>query len=380
MKKSDELRLKTRKMIAKNLIILVALAVVAFVGAFSWFSENTKATANGITAKTEVSDALEFYFMQPSSNNQYDVINTRLAANAEYNVAHPDATQKNTDWHRGNITFDYSDQEFNFMEGLFMSEVTGDGTDFKIPKLLQYDNIAYVDSTQAFEDASANNNYMSFDLYFRSLKSCDVVLKHDSIIEPINKSSIANVQDIDGTNTANEASMKPAAIGAVRMSVLNCGANNKRELIWIPGPNVWYNGKTEHLYTGLSESGEGNYSFSNKGNVYYDSENDQIVFRDEATTQHAYFANPTTRTVISNDASNKVVASTAGNYALGSRDSDDITVVTLSDYDSTNKYYYGHIRVNLWIEGEDAESRLKFINGKFKMNLHFDVASASSGS
>ena len=54
MKKSDELRIKTRKMITKNLIILVVLAVVAIVGAFSWFSKTTTADARYMTAKTKV--------------------------------------------------------------------------------------------------------------------------------------------------------------------------------------------------------------------------------------------------------------------------------------------------------------------------------------
>ena len=53
------------------------------------------------------------------------------------------------------------------MENLFLCEVTGDGSTFNIPKLIQYNNVAYVDETQAFDTAVANDNYMSFDLYFR---------------------------------------------------------------------------------------------------------------------------------------------------------------------------------------------------------------------
>ena len=48
MKKSDKLARKTRKMIAKNLIVLAALAAVAFVGVASWFTQNTRAIADGI--------------------------------------------------------------------------------------------------------------------------------------------------------------------------------------------------------------------------------------------------------------------------------------------------------------------------------------------
>lgn len=375
MKKSDKLRLKTRKMIAKNLIILVALAVVAFVGAFSWFSENTKATANGISAKTEVTPQLEFYIMPPSDSDQYDTINTRLSNNAAWNEEHKSDTgytAKRTEWHRGDLEFDFSDQELKFMDGLFMSEVTGNGTTFKIPKLLQYDQVAYIDTDQDFEDATANDNYMSFDLYFRSQNKYSIVLTHDSSIEPVDDDDALSGQHAYSGDT-DESSMKPGAIGAVRLSVLNCEASNARELLWIPAPNVWFDGLNDILYTGLTE-GTGTYGFSGKGSAYLD--NDTLKLTTEGTTAHAFYtAADATRTVW-NNGTNNVKASTAGDYKLGADSDDDIEVVTLTNEDEDGGYYYGHIRVNLWIEGEDAEARLRLVNGKFNMSLCFDVTSA----
>lgn len=372
MKKSDELRLKTRKMIAKNLIILVALAVVAFVGAFSWFTQHTTAYAEGISAKTEVNDKLEFYIMPPSNDDQYSAINTRLSQNATWNSQNPTATPRRTEWHEGELEFDFSDQELKFMEGLFMSEVTGDGTTFKIPKLIQYDNVAYIDKSQPFENAVANDNYMSFDLYFRSQSSYSIALTNESKIEPVDTENALSGQH-EYTGDAQEAKMKPGAIGAVRLSILNCEAN-QRELLWIPAPNVWYNGLTDHLYTGLTSDGTENYSFSGKGSAYLfeDGTTSELRLTNEGTTTHAYYsANDAIRTTEQNG-SNKVKASTAGDYRLGSSPSDDVVVVTLSN-DDHNGYHYGHIRVNLWIEGEDSEARLRLVNGKINMSLRFDI-------
>ena len=377
MKKSDELRIKTRKMIAKNLIILVALAVVAFVGVYSWFTKSTTATADGINASTKMSDKLEFYIMPPSDDDQYGAINTRLTENLAWNTQHQNDegyVARQTEWHHGKLDFDFSDQEFKFMDGLFMSEVTGDGTSFKIPKLMQYNNVAYIDKTQAFEKATPNDNYMSFDLYIRSKNNYSIALMNDSSIEPVNSNSISGEHDYSGDD--DEANMKPGAIGAVRMSILNCEANNKCELLWIPAPNVWYNGLTDHLYTGLTANGSGDYSFSGKGSAYYD-ENDatnKLKLTNEGTTTHAFYsANNASRTTWANG-SNNVKASTAGNYTLGADNSDDIVVLTLQNQD--NDYRYGHIRVNLWIEGEDAEARLRLVNGKFNMSLRFDIKEA----
>ena len=374
MKKSDELRLRTRKMIAKNLIILVALAVVAFVGVYSWFTKTTTATADGINASTKMNDKLEFYIMPPSDTDQYSAIKQRFVDNANWNAEHSSETPRRTKWHQGKVDFDFSDQEFKFMDGLFMSEVTGDGTSFKIPKLMQYNNVAYIDTTQAFENAVANDNYMSFDLYFRSKNNYSIALTNESKIEPVDANSLSGQHDYNGEN--DEASMKPGAIGAVRMSILNC-ANNERELLWIPAPNVWYNGLTDHLYTGLTANDTGDYSFSNKGSAYYTG-SDIALRTGESTTDHSFYsANNASRTKWANG-TNNVKASTDRNYYLGSDSSDDVVVVTLENQDGD--YRYGHIRVNLWIEGEDAEARLRLVNGKFNMSLCFDIIEVATGS
>lgn len=350
MKKSDELRIQTRRLIAKNLIILVVLAVVAFVGASSWMTDATTADAKGISAKTQVVDGLEYYIMPPADKDQYEDINKRLRDNAAYNEENKNKegfVEKNTSWHKGSLTFDFKDPEFKFMEDLFLCEVTGDGKTFTIPKLMQYGEIAYVDRDSDFDEAVANENYMSFDIYFRSQNQHDV--------EMMSSSSIAPKGIIDST----EEGMKNAAIGAVRMSVLN---GNNRELLWIPGPCVWY----EALYN----KGEGRLNtnltgFANKGSVYYNGT--ELVYTTEATTDHAYYNNTSkTRTVISDN----VTASTANNYKLGK----DVVLVSLDNADKANNgYYYGHVRINLWVEGEDSEARLKFVGGKFDMTLQFNL-------
>lgn len=376
MKRSATLKRKTTKLVVKNLIVLVVLAVVAFTGAYSWFTQNTTAKADGIHAETKVNDKLEFYIMPPSDTDQYAAINTRLSENVTWNSQNPEETPRRTEWHEGELTFDFSDQEFKFMDGLFMSEVTGDGTSFKIPKLMQYDQVAYIDTEQAFENAVANDNYMSFDLYFRSKSNYSIAMTHDSSITPVDDNHALSGQH-DYNGETQEAQMKPGAIGAVRLSVLNCEANNERELLWIPAPNVWYNGLTDHLYTGLTSSGSGNYSFTGKGSAYLNGET--LALTSEGTTTHAFYsANNATRTTWANG-TNNVKASTAdgdNQYKLGTNSDADVTVVTLPHEDTDTGYRYGHIRVNLWIEGEDAEARLRLVNGKFNMFLSFDIKEA----
>ena len=385
MKKSDVLRLRTRKLIAKNLIILVALAVVAFVGAFSWFSHTTTASAGSLTAKTKVSDALEYYIMPAKDDNgsqvdQYSDILTRLSQNETYNQGHPNEPQKNTKWHLGEKTLDTSDAEFKFLEDLFLSETTSDGITFKIPKLMQFGEIAYVDTTVNFEDAVPNENYMSFDLYFRcKTQNCTVQLTNESSITPVNGENLSRTtpEYYDVTDDANEESIKPAAIGAVRLSILN--ASNERQVLWIPAPNVWYSGSDERLYTGLSGNG-----YNGKGHAT--SDGNAITTTNEGTNNHAYYTAAKQSAVINSGDSNaegEVVASDYNDYKFRDHNNigdDGVSLVTLNqmvdvnnDEISDDGYYYGHVRVNLWMEGEDAEARLKMVGGKFVMNLSFDI-------
>lgn len=366
MKKSDALRVKTRKMIAKNLIVLVVLAVVAFAGTASWFKSDPNANARGLQVKATAPNGLEYFIVAPddiSTHEQgYNAINTWIST---YNTAHSSETgHVAKKWHEGNLTIDYEDAEFGFLQNLFICETTSDGYTFKIPKLQQFGEIAYVLENEAFDEANANEQYLSFDIYFRSKTPNDVKLRYTSSLAPTGT---------PGTASAEE--MKHAAIGAVRLSVYN---GTDRELLWIPGPHIWFNG--------ADNNGEGTLYLNqttyptDRGNVYYNGSG--YALYEERTIDHAYYSesnNTRTRVIESSDvAANNIVASTgigANEYKLGTSNINDISVCTLDNthYDSTNGYYYNRIRVNLWIEGEDAESRLKFVGGMFNLQLNFDV-------
>ncbi len=368
MKKSDKLRIKTRKMIAKNLIILVALAVVAYVGAFSWFTNHTEADAQGLSITASLPNGLEYFIVAPNDTNTvaqgYSDINSWIST---YNTNHGSETGfVAKGWHEGDLTIDSSDAEFGFLDNLFLCETTSDGKDFKIPKLQQYGEIAYVVNDEAFENATANEQYMSLDIYFRSRAACEVKMLYTSSITP---TGIPADTDDDA--------MKHAAIGAVRMSVYN---GNSRELLWIPGPHVWFDG-TYNNGEGKLYVGQTSYP-ANRGNVYYNDSG--YALYPERTIDHAYYTQTvsgdtvTSTRIIEKDETNNVVASKEtgdDEYRLGTAHSNDISVVTLdnTNYDPTGGYYYNRIRVNLWIEGEDAESRLKFVGGNFNLNMNFDA-------
>ena len=133
---------------------------------------------------------------------------------------------------------------------------------------------------------------------------------------------------------------------------------------------MWFDGRTEDgvLHTDLSD-------LDGKGNVT--SDGSTISLTGESPADHAYFSesnNSRSRVVLSHQPENsKVRPSLDEAYHLPG----DESLVTLQSIEGMNDdYKYGHIRINLWIEGEDAEARLDMTDmntPSFKFNLVFDA-------
>ena len=66
-----------------------------------------------------------------------------------------------------------------------------------------------------------------------------------------------------------------------------------------------------------------------------------------------------------------VTANTSKDYMLH-KDVDLANLSTTATYNSTS-YNTNYVTVNLWIEGEDPESRAAQVSGKFKANLKFKM-------
>ena len=337
MKKSEEIRRKTWRMIAKNLIVLVALAVAAFIGVRSWFTTGDNSKATGINMSCEIPDGLEIAIVEPGGSV-------------------PDMSSED-EWLRNSIVINADN--YKFLEELFMCEVTGDGISFYSPSLQQSDGKAYVvyDSETPMEIAVANGDYVSFDMYMRSKNPNEVILTENSAIRPV-------AALVSGTSYSADS-----VVGAVRFSVLDSG--NNRELLWIPAPNVYYDAD----YQGNSVNDDKGYVYSNldsndstKSAIYYNPNTDAFVKGTEGTYNHAYYTSEGVRTILSSFGDNApVTANNACDYTLGINK----TIASLSQ--QSGEYYYNKVRCNLWIEGEDAESRLAMVNGRFALNLKLEL-------
>lgn len=326
MKNSTAPNRKTGRMIAKNLIVLFTVALAGFCGIQAWFTDKRSAEANGIEVECQAPDGIEIAVVGHDAP---------VPANDKYTV--------------GNITLNKTNCKF--LENLQLTEITGDGTFFRKPALIQSGGQAHVDTKAEWSEPTANEHYLSFDLYIRSKSQYNISIGKKSTIKP----DAPQLTTQDGTGIKNKSKYgnfsRDSVVGAVRFSVVDYkSAPPSKKLLWLPAPNILLE-QTTDVYT-LSDDKENGDSYSH---VYYNTKKEK-------------------KTVSSTDVDSAFVVNNKGfvdgkfTYELGKNKS----IAELKKSSDTDPYYgdYGAmVTCNMWIEGEDAEARLALVNGKFKVNL-----------
>lgn len=328
MKNSTAPNRKTGRMIAKNLIVLFTVALAGFCGIQAWFTDKRSAEANGIEVECQAPDGIEIAVVGHDAP---------VPANDKYTV--------------GNITLNKTNCKF--LENLQLTEITGDGTFFRKPALIQSGGQAHVDTKAEWSEPTANEHYLSFDLYIRSKSQYNISIGKKSTIKP----DAPQLTTQDGTGIKNKSKYgnfsRDSVVGAVRFSVVDYkSAPPSKKLLWLPAPNILLT-QNDDEYT-LSDDKQSGVSYSH---VYYDKQKVK-------------------QTVSSTDVDSAFVVNKDGfdsgkfTYELGKNQ--NIAELKKSSDTDTDPYYgdYGAmVTCNMWIEGEDAEARLALVNGKFKVNL-----------
>lgn len=323
MKNSTAPNRKTGRMIAKNLIVLFTVALAGFCGIQAWFTDKRSAEANGIEVECQAPDGIEIAVVGHGAP---------APANDKYTV--------------GNITLNKTNCKF--LEKLQLTEITGDGTFFRKPALIQSGGQAQVDTKAEWSEPTANEHYLSFDLYIRSKSQYHISIGKKSTIKP----DAPQLTTQDGTGIKNQSKYgnfsRDSVVGAVRFSVVDYkSAPPSKKLLWLPAPNILLE-QTTDAYT-LSDDKENGDSYSH---VYYNTKKEK-------------------KTVSSTDVDSAFVVNNKGfvdgkfTYELGQNQN----IAQLNKSSENDQFYSAMVTCNMWIEGEDAEARLALVNGKFKVNL-----------
>ncbi len=325
MKNSTAPNRKTGRMIAKNLIVLFTVALAGFCGIQAWFTDKSSAEADGINVECQAPDGIEIAV-----------------------VGHGDTAP--TAYTTGNITL--NKDNCKFLEKLQLTEITGDGIDFKKPALIQSGGQAQVDPDAEWSDPTANLHYLSFDLYIRSKSQYTISIGKKSTIKPV----APQLTTSDGTGIINQSKYgnfsRDSVVGAVRFSVVDYKpATPAKKLLWLPAPNILLE-QTGDNYTLLDnvESGD---SYSH---VYYDTQKVKQTVSD-SKKDSAFVVN------------HRGFDSGKFTYELGENKEIARLEKPSGSGQENNQFFSAMVTCNMWIEGEDAEARLALVNGKFKVNL-----------
>ena len=340
MKKSAKLKRKTKRLLIKNLIVFVVLIAVTIVGVRSWFSNSpNSATAQEIHVTCSVPEGLEVAVL-PAGNSP----------------------GSSTVWHDREFTLDSTQPEFSWLSTLSIADVTGNGLMFIKPPMQQTSSVAHVKTDGTWNPAqyntTANKEYLSLEVYFRTTKSSQKVqLAADTYYGPPDpQQNFGNA--VSGWHVNS-------VIGAARMAVFE---GNSQKLLWIPAPHLYYDGV--NLNTDVTATN------NDYGLYYLDTGGSTVYIHQDGTYNHAYYTYDKVRHTISYNATSSSSANTSSASGVTANTNKDFMLhknVDIAALGGTAEYKTNHVRMNMWIEGEDPESRAAQVSGKFKAVLKFQM-------
>ena len=392
-----------RLLFAKNSTMMLVVLVVILFSVFAWYNIDREVSATGIVISAAESSMLQIAFPGP---------NDMLPTDGNF-----------TD----ELHFDSSDY---FKE--LIKDVTGDGHKFIVPTfntntnsdtsvregrtvLTEGDWTEGLSSKEALTniDPTDDNkyNYISLDFYVRSNKP---LIKLCSSSYLAAKSELENNTILSNEVNANDPLKsapfsKDAIVGAMRVSLEQSNVTLAREnvgspytetdsdpsctLLWLPRPDI-------HVTTANSETDwtlqyvkpTDDLASTTYSHSYYEGQTPTTVvnrgvelktFYDSGLFDSAVFPGATSPSFfkVTNIPSrdydrvwNSVDGREAGYYPTFGQEvevADNGTQLTADKTGYGRDYYIYRMKLNVWIEGVDAEARRAMNGGKFKLFLEF---------
>lgn len=342
---------KSHPLITKGILILLSLILLIFISSYAWFTRtDTPVTASGLSVKT-------------SSGCNFDLaigfLNSKTGG--EYKVS-DFFTDQSSDLDLTNVRVGGS--TYNLLADYKPIDLTGTGGKYLIRPAMGPRNREIDRTVSTYTVPTQNKHYISFDFIFRSTSPCTVCLNENSKVRAICEETVGDgsliTNDTSRTDKSDYGNFSvDAVVGATRVAFTNydgissyqdvmrdsypTGLNILPEFVWIPRSDIYLSPIIGADTFTLHTSDDSDWSdYQNLANVhkYYD-------------VQYPY-ADVTLQ-------SDKVIT----------KPSDNSIVVVNIKGEGTDEYYYGKTRMNIWVEGLDAEAQRAISGGKFTMNFEF---------
>lgn len=333
------------------------------------------------------------------------------------------------------------EHKYNLLNDFKPLDLTGDGIELYRPTMTAKNRSIDLESRKMSSDISENREYISFDLYIRSeTPGMKVILDKDSYVisaieaggdvsletlrdnminhpervnadaNHINNSNLISSTLTPISNRLSEygAFSEDSVVGAVRIAFSQYtntdsldeffgpasgtySPSDQKRLLWIPRSDVYLqDDNTSDTNWVMHTDKDSNWkssavNFHYNGTNYEDImgtvlNNNRTVTYETAASEHWYYSKSQLQTYPNvADASKRFVKinDTVSDIKNTSADTTVVQLTNLSTVQNGKTYYYGKCRVNLWIEGCDAEARRAIDGGSFFFG--FDLSGQKTG-
>ena len=304
--------------VLKLLMLFVATLSVLVVGAWSWFNSASDADSDDIKMTISTIEALEVSVSNSSFSTHIDL-----------------------------------SRDTEILDNLKMRDVTGFDSGFLVPKFNSDIGISEPNLSASWDSAVANEDYLSFELVFRTKKQSDIYIASGTKVSTYCENQGAPLDGADALNKSSYGDFsRDAIVGALRMNVFDSAGY---KFLWIPRPDIYLEASADHqrydLHTNLAL-------------------NEQ---RTRKTIIHTCYGTNLNKALRDCGESENVIASasafTANAYdeASGS----NITKIATTFIKDGDYYYSQPVIINIWLEGCDTEALRALSGGKYEIALNF---------
>lgn len=390
-------------LMAKGILVLLSLLILVFIITFAWFTPPEEENiAHGISVKTKAGSDFEYAigFNTSQTGGNYYVTDFTNLSTQELDIEHLTVP---------GVYDGESLRSFNLLYDYSPIDITGDGVTLVRPNM-EYGNWKINTGTNDYSIAEANTQYISFDIIVRSKNPSTLSLGPDAYAVGDCETTTVNSETVDlpdgsqlsGASVSRKSDYgdfsKDAIVGAVRVAFIDFNNSNDDidadslisgplddklastpSLLWVPRPDLYLNNNNHDsdvsgwsLNTGVGDSDTFNLQSAAMNDSTY------------STYRHQQYNIFNTRTVDNVEGpDNRIVTNTDSYVHVSSEDAEDgcyrlndsVELIQLSypktvtENDQDVTYYYGKVRVRIWVEGTDTESRRALSGGKFRFNF-----------
>ena len=384
-------------LMAKGILVLLSLLIMIFVFTYSWFIDSNKpVTASGLSVVIkETSTDFEYAvgFANSQTGGVYKHTTFTNSVNADLNLEALLPSDESNETKTVNLLYDYNP-----------TDLTGNGVTLVRPAM-NYGNWSINKASRNYSIAEENVQYISFDLIFRTqVKNTTIRLDSDSFAKGNCEEYSGDgklLTDTESRNKENKygAFSTDAIVGAVRVAFLEYVNNGESGdtivntklsdyesdplLIWIPRPDIYLNNNPSGSNNREKQTDGWSLDTNVASGTTYNLVSDSQDNSSYSTYAHQYYnvfgvAQGETPEIVTYNGAvasrlNTNAAANTNKVTFGTT-ADLITLDHINDANSDGEpddnYYYGKVRIRIWIEGTDSEARRALAGGKFSVKFH----------